>query len=131
MQRLSVKGVFFDKFGLCSLKRRKHQGLARTPDRHGFQSYAALGQVHLSSQKFQHPTGRQHNLSRLVCLCVTRVCAYLRVGGEQLGVCIIDFDVCVERECVFFIVGDDGFFCVVVVGVGSQQMQNKRAATTR
>ena len=42
----------------------------------------------------------QQNLSRLVCLCVfmfvTSVCAYLRVGGEQLGVCIIDFDVCVE-----------------------------------
>ena len=26
---------------------------------------------------------------------VTSVCAYLRVGGEQLGVCTIDFDVCV------------------------------------
>ena len=37
------------------------------------------------------------NLSRLVCICVcmfvTSVCACLRVGGEQLGVCIIDFDV--------------------------------------
>ena len=32
---------------------------------------------------------------------VTSVCAYLRVGGEQLGVCTIDFDVCVEREWCF------------------------------
>ena len=39
---------------------------------------------------------------------VTSVCAYLRVGGEQLGVCTIDFDVCVEREWVFCDVGDDG-----------------------
>ena len=50
---------------------------------------AALAQVHLSSQNFQHTTGRQQILSRLVCLCVcmfvTSVCAYLRVGGEQVG----------------------------------------------
>ena len=68
--------------------RRKHQGLARTPDRHGFQSVAALAPVHLSSQIFQHTTGRQQNLSRLfrfcVCMFVASVCAYLRVGGEQL-----------------------------------------------
>ena len=33
-----------------------------------------------------------------VCMFVTSVCAFLRVCGEQLGVCIIDFDECVERE---------------------------------
>ena len=47
---------------------------------------AALAQVHLSSQNFQ----TQQNLSRLVCSCVcmfvTSVCAYLRVGGERSGV---------------------------------------------
>ena len=31
--------------------RRKHQGLTQTPDRHGFQTVAALAQVYLSSQK--------------------------------------------------------------------------------
>ena len=40
------------------------------------------------------------------CMFVTSVCAYLRVGGEQL--CTIDFDVCTEREWVFCNVGDDG-----------------------
>ena len=82
--------------------RRKHLGLARTPDRHGFQSVAALAQVHLSPQIFQHTTGRQQTLSRhvsvCVCMFVTSVCAYLRVGGEQLGVCIIDFGVCAFNE---------------------------------
>ena len=125
--------------------RRKHQGLARTQDRHGFQSVAALAQVHLSPQKFQHTTGRQQHLSRLVCSCVrmfvTSVCAYLRVGGEQLGVCIIAFDVCVEREWVFCMVGDDGGFLVLLLAsvwfqlptkscVFSRQVQQKRAGTT-
>ena len=55
-----------------------------------------------------------HDSSVCVCMFVTSVCAYLRVGGEQFGVCIIDFDVCVEREWVFCIVGDDFFFGVVV-----------------
>ena len=100
LQRLSEKVFFFFKFGLCSLTRRKHQGLARTPDRHGFQSVAALEQVHLSSQNFQHTTGRQQNLSRLarlnVCIFVISVCANLRVGGEQLGVCCQA--VCCDRQ---------------------------------
>ena len=29
---------------------------------------------------------------------VASVCAYLRVGGEQLVVCLIDFDACVELK---------------------------------
>ena len=44
-----------------------------------------------------------HDSSVCVCMFATSVCAYLRVGGEQLGVCTIDFDVCVEREwCVLY-----------------------------
>ena len=72
---------------------------------------------------------------------VTSVCTYLRVGGEQSDVCIIDFDVCVEPGWVFCVVGDEGFFGVVV-GVGlvsfidefvrvSLKVQNKLAGTTR
>ena len=57
--------------------RRKHQGLAQRPDRHGFQSVAVLSRVHL-------------------CMFVTGPCAYLRVGGEQVGGCIIEFGVCVR-----------------------------------
>ena len=34
-----------------------------------------------------------HSSSVYVCV---HFCAYMRLGGEQLGVCIIDFDVCVE-----------------------------------
>ena len=60
-----------------------------------------MAQIYLSLPNFQHTTGRQQILPRLVCFCVcmfmTSVCAYLRVGGEQFGVCIIDFDVCVKR----------------------------------
>ena len=37
-----------------------------------------------------------HGSSVYVCLFMTSVCAYLRVGGEQGGVRIIDFDVCVS-----------------------------------
>ena len=66
---------------------------------------------------------------------VTSVCAYLRVGGEQSGVCTIDFDVCVELEWVFCIFGDDGvsvwFQLSTKLCVFSQQMHKKRASTTR
>ena len=65
------------KIWLSSLMRRKHQGLARTPDRHGFQSIAALAQVHLSSHNFQHTKSRQQNLSRLLCLCVCLFVTYV------------------------------------------------------
>ena len=94
--------------------RRKHQGLARTPVRLDFQSVAALAQVHLSSQNFQHTSGANkicHDSSVFVC---AQTCEYLRVGDEQLGVCTIDFDVCVELEWVFCFVGVDGFFGVIV-----------------
>ena len=108
--------------------------------RHGFQNVAALaresggpsviaksGFAAFNTRKF---LGRQQNLSRLVCLCV---CMF--VGGEQLRVCTIDFDVCVEREWVFCILGDDGvsvwFQLSTKLCVFSQQVQKKRAGTTR
>ena len=75
LRRLSVKGVFVN-FGLCSLMRREHQGLAWTPDRHVFQRVAALAQVNLTSQNVQHSAVRQH------ILFVASVCAYPLVCGE-------------------------------------------------
>ena len=55
---------------------------------------------------------------------VTSVCTYLRVGGEQLDVCIIDFDVCVEPGWVFCIVGDDGFLLMLLVSAWFQLSTN-------
>ena len=65
----------------------------------GFQSIAALAQAHLSSQYFQHTTGRQKNVTArlFVCVCMCDTCLCVSAcGGEQLGLCIIAFDVRVE-----------------------------------
>ena len=67
---LSVKSVFFFKFGLCSLMRKNHQGMVSKA--------LPLWRRSMSSQFFQHTTGRQQNLSRLVCLCV-----YMFVTSES------------------------------------------------
>ena len=72
LRRLSVKGVFVN-FGLCSLMRREHSGLAWTPDRHVFQRVAALAQVNLTSQNVQHSAVRQH------ILFVASVCVRIRL----------------------------------------------------
>ena len=56
-------------------------------------------------------TRQTTNISCRFCVCmfVTSVCACL---ASNFGVCIIDFDVCVESEWVFWIVGEDwGFWC--------------------
>ena len=55
---------------------------AQTPDRHGFQSVAALARVHLSSQNVQHATGRFFLNGTAVYVCV-RMCVTKRLRSKN------------------------------------------------
>ena len=91
------KSCFFFKFGLCSLTER-HSGTGPDTRSSWFPMRCRFGAgPSVITNFFNTRRAANKNLSRLVCICVcmfvTSVCACLRVGGEQLGVCIIDFDV--------------------------------------
>ena len=129
MQRSSVKGVFFIKFGLCSLMRRKHQGLARTPDRHGFPKRCRFGAgPSVMTKFFEHHRLPRKSVTTRLFMCV-HVCVYLRVCALSENGCFVLF-----LMLVFF-----GVIGVVWVWfqqktkscVFSQPVQNKRAGTTR
>ena len=123
--------------------RRKHQGLARTPDRHGFRKALPLWRRSICHHKiFNTRQDRQQNLSRLVCFCVcarvwqlsVRICVW--VAGIEVCASLISMCALGENGCfVLFVTMVFSVLSLVSVwfllSTNSQQMQNKRAGTTR